>query len=641
MNFMMRTCTLVSLAAAAGLACGDDGNADTSDTNPVTSISEPTTPSEATVSSATEPPTPTTGDATTAAAGTQGSESGPTTDTPPTGESGETGVTTVSTGETGVTTASTGETTDTASSTGGGTCAQGDIVCDGGTAKVCDGNGGFESEQPCVAACAPDLGCVACIPGEGQCVGDLVQVCKPDGSGYDDGPTCDGLIGLACDPQLGQCAGPCAELGGLSYIGCDYYPVVTAQLDNFIDDNPFAVGVANTSADVATVTVTQGGQTIATVDVAPNSVELLILPWVDDLVLGNGPSTIAPDGAYRLRATRPVTVYQYNPLNADITNDASLLLPVNTWTGNYVVASWQFWQQLGNAGIYSVTASQDDTTVTVTPPNGGTPTQPGDGIDAMGHGEVVLDAGDVLQVFVASGGDSTGTLIHADKPIQVLGGHECTQVPIGTNACDHLEESMFPVETLAKEYFVVPPVQVPDDTKLKAIVVRVIASEPATTLTFQPDLPVNKLLADAGDFVEIAPTTQRFVVTSDKKILVAQYMVGQGGGFGTSDPDMVLAVPSEQFRDNYLVFAETGWQANYVDVIAPAGASVQVDGMNVAGFVPIGNTGFSHTHHKLSNAGDGRHAITADQQIGVSVYGVVNFGSYWYPGGLDLKVVPQ
>jgi hypothetical protein len=57
-----------------------------------------------------------------------------------------------------------------------------------------------------------------------------------------------------------------------------------------------------------------------------------------------------------------------------------------------------------------------------------------------------------------------------------MGGHECTQVPIGIAACDHLEESMFPIEALAKEYIVVPPVQVPNDQLEKAQVVRVIAA---------------------------------------------------------------------------------------------------------------------------------------------------------------------
>ncbi len=74
------------------------------------------------------------------------------------------------------------------------------------------------------------------------------------------------------------------------------------------------------------------------------------------------------------------------------------------------------------------------------------------------------------------------------------------------------------------------------------------------------DQPVAKVLALAGDFVEIPNTTNKFVVSADKKILVAEYMVGQSAGFGTSDPAFVLAVPSEQYRNNYLFYAQTGWQ---------------------------------------------------------------------------------
>ncbi|MBL9102577.1 MAG: IgGFc-binding protein [Myxococcales bacterium] len=627
-----RTCTLIAFAACTGLACGDDGRADASDSNPMT-MTGVTTPTAVTDTTGAPPPTTTTPPDTDP---TGDPSSDPSTD--PSADTGTTATTadTTATADTS-TTADTGGT----SSTGPAQCEQGDIVCDGTTAQVCDGNGGFESQTPCADACAPGLGCVACVPGSGKCDGDTVQTCSDDGTGYVDGPACDPLLGLECDPDVGACAGPCADIDSLSYIGCEYYPVVTAQLDNFIADNPFAVAVANTAGTTASVTVTRDGAVVATVDVPADSVELIELPWVDELVLGQGPSVIAPGGAYRLRSTRPVTVYQYNPLDAGITNDASLLLPVNTWTGNYVVASWQYWD-LGDAGIYSVTASQDDTTVTVTPPGGGTPTQAGDGIDAMGHGEVVLDAGDVLQVFVAPGGDSTGALVTADRPVQVLGGHECTEVPIGPNACDHLEESMFPVEALAREYFVVPPAQAPpNDALAKAVVVRVIASEPDTTLMFEPDQAVNKVLADAGDFVEIPTTTTRFVVRADKKILVAEYMVGQQAGYGASDPDMLLVVPSEQFRSDYLFYAETGWLANYVDIVAPAGASVQVDGAPASGFVAIGDTGYGHTHVKLSNAGNGVHTVTSDQRVGISVYGVQNFGSYWYPGGLDLELVPQ
>ncbi|HEY8379792.1 MAG TPA: IgGFc-binding protein, partial [Nannocystis sp.] len=191
------------------------------------------------------------------------------------------------------------------------------------------------------------------------------------------------------------------------------------------------------------------------------------------------------------------------------------------------------------------------------------------------------------------------------------------------------------------EYVVVPPVQVPNDQLDKAQMVRIIASEADTHLTFNPDQPVGKYLANAGDWIELAVTTAKFVVTADKKILVAQYMVGQSAGYGTSDPSMLLAVNPLQWRKDYLVHAPTNWVANYVDLIAKTGTQVTVDGALVANWAPIGNTEYVVAHVKLSNAGDGNHRITGDAGVGVAVGGVMNAGSYWYPGGLDLNLIPQ
>ena len=87
--------------------------------------------------------------------------------------------------------------------------------------------------------------------------------------------------------------------------------------------------------------------------------------------------------------------------------------------------------------------------------------------------------------------------------------------------------------------------------------------------------------------------------------------------------------------------APTSWIANYVDLMAKTGTNVTVDGNNAAGWKVIGNTGYSYTHVKLSNNGNGNHSIVGDGTVGVGVYGVQNYGSYWYPGGLDLDVIPQ
>ena len=69
------------------------------------------------------------------------------------------------------------------------------------------------------------------------------QVCLDDGSAWVDEQTCDEVQGLACDANSGECTGACANLG-TSYIGCDYYPVVTQQLDAYVGGNPYAVAVA-------------------------------------------------------------------------------------------------------------------------------------------------------------------------------------------------------------------------------------------------------------------------------------------------------------------------------------------------------------------------------------------------------------
>ena len=48
--------------------------------------------------------------------------------------------------------------------------------------------------------------------------------------------------------------------------------------------------------------------------------------------------------------------------------------------------------------------------------------------------------------------DLTGTEILADFPIIVFGGHECANVPLGFNFCDHIEQQMFPVPSWGAQY---------------------------------------------------------------------------------------------------------------------------------------------------------------------------------------------
>ncbi len=593
---------------------------------------------------------------------TMGSSTGTSTDGTSTGT---TAVITASSSSTGSTTSMTGSTTDmsSSSSTTGMNCPEDTLICENNTAKVCDGMGGFKSETMCPDMCVEPIGCVLCEPGTKQCNGKIPQTCSDDGMMWVDGNACDDLQGVSCDPNAGECVGACSELMlGTSYIGCDYYPVTLANLHETQPWNFFyAVVVANTTNNMATVTVTRGPNMVTQTTVGPNTAKVIQLAYENQLVKPSinesGPSLVVTDGAYRLRSNQPVTVYQYEPLDYksgnlfSYTNDASLLLPVNTWTGNYIVASRNHWFALNTynlMGFYAVVARFDNTKVTLVPSATGKVVFAGGGVAANGTGVVTLNEGDVLEVFTQSGGnqvpnpsDLTGTIINADKPVEVFGGHKCTQVPIGTNACDRLEEAMLPIETLAKKYIVTPPLIPTGGNTPKAQMVRVIATEDSTTISYDPDQPAPKMIAKAGDYFEIAKTGVDFEISSDKKILVSQYMQGQDAGGGSGDPAMALAVATEQYRTKYLVHAPINYEKNYANVTAPMGAMVTLDGAAIGGFTAIGATGYGVARVTLANNGDGNHDFVGNQPFGVTIYGYGQYTSYWYPGGLDLEILPQ
>ena len=634
MNVLNRSKVLshgAALCLALGLAaCGDDGTG----TATLTTTEAPTLPGTTSTSPAT--------DSTVSTPTDTGIVSGTGTSTAPTSEPTSTGGSTEpatepsdSSGETtmGVTTM----TTSTSSTTGMTTDTTTDATTGGSTTGVSE-----------------------CQPGDFQCAGDVSQKCGDDET-WHDYEDCDGLQGLMCDPNVGACLGVCSKFNlGQSYIGCDYYPV---SLANLHETQPwtfhYSVVVANTTGQAAQVTITRGPNMIKQLMVAANSAQVVQLPYVDALITGliddPGPSLMVQDGAYRVRSTQPVSVYQYEPLEYQIngsfsfTNDASLLLPVNTWTGNYIVASRQLWYAFGTynlPGYYAVVAQEDNTTVTVTPSATGKFVQAGGGIAANGTGQVVLNESDVLEVFTELNGfnddnlsDLTGTMISADKPVSVFGGHKCTQIPIGVDACDRLEEAMPPIETLAKEYLVTPPFLV--NNQVKAQMIRVIATEAATTISYDPPqngAPTN--LVNAGDFFEIPQNANNFKITADKKVLVAQYMQSQGLS-ESGDPAMALAVATAQYRMNYLIHAPLLYEKNFANVTAPMGANVTMDGNPINGFTAIGGSGYGVARVTIPDNADGNHTFDGDQKFGVSIYGYGQYTSYWYPGGLDLEAQPQ
>ncbi len=567
-------------------------------------------------------------------------------------------------------------------------------VGDGGMNGNCPS--GCSSCDPMTGACKD------CTPNMQVCQGDSVVNCAANGTYADIVKQCDTGNGEKCagGQCLSQCevAASTRSYIGCDYWPVT---TLTSQLNPYFDfavavANPLQIGDVVQSAP-ADITVTLGANIVATEIVMPGDVKTIILPWVPEVAQNpdcttqpgvctpkNEASVLTADGAYHLVSSIPVTVYQFSPLEFEkpqsntcvdqvpmgatchsYSNDASILLPSTAWKNEYIVMSrgTLVITQQGNPqaftipGFFTVAAVQDGTTVTVTY---SAHNEPGLNVQGQNPGDTVtymLDAGSVLEVAsqkvskpcaatssdlsgnycdLGPNYDLTGTHITSDKPIEVFGGHSCDFVPYNKWACDHIEEQLTPLDTWGQKVVVV---QTEPQTTGEPNVWRVLSGSDGNSITFDPPVHAPVTL-DTGKFVEF--TAQGgFLATGTGRILIGQFMVGENSINDTTtvgDPSLGLGVPVEQFRDNYDFLSPDTYTKNYLDIVAPDGDTLMLDGAPVMGaFTEIGGSGYGYLRVPLMA---GAHHVTGGTPFGITVSGIANFTSYLYVGGQNLGDVP-
>ncbi len=555
-------------------------------------------------------------------------------------------------------------------------CQAGPAFCQENQRWRCLPDGTWAIED-CAPLFCTDGNCLTCIPDLVGCLGNDVAKCRTDGSAWEVTESCDtDNTGRVC--EVGKCVSQCDKAGPRSNAGCEYWPVDLDQNYEFDAENQqFAVIVSNLSNQFAAqVTVYKDGLVEQQVTVAKNDLSIILLdPYNIDTAGVADPAKLL---SRRLVSTSPIVAYQFNPLaNVGVfSNDASLLLPTNALGTTYRVMSW--FQRSDEIASYFTVVPVDpgNTQVTLTV---SAPTLAGAGLDALAAGgttTVTLQQGQVLHVK-ATGAcvDLTGSLVTADKRLEVMGGHECANVPMDATCstafccCDHLEEQMFPVDTWGMHYVLAhlyPRGQAQDT-------IRVMASAPNTTVTVT-GANVTVPTLDAGKYYDFR-ITSNVEVTANRPILVAQYMEGQTsptgcsdtcddtglfgktcggvpivgkscnndtdccpGVAGIGDPSLILAVPVEQFRNDYVFLVPTKYAYNYVNVIAPAGATVTLDGspIPVGQFQPIASGTLVATAMAVT---EGVHRLSAPEKINVVVYGWDQYVSYGYAGGMNVNTL--
>jgi hypothetical protein len=571
---------------------------------------------------------------------------------------------------------------------------EGEHECDGDDYLVCT-DGVWTLVESCPTMCDATLGCVECIPSDTTCDGDVVMICNDDGMGYTAGEDCT-AAGQVCWDGVCVDADPCqAAFENSSNIGCEYWAVDLDNAQNSFDDaasGQFAVAVANIGSNgPATVSVeinnAAQGASLDLELVEQHVIEELglyvfLLPRRDvdggdftDNHVDDGPQTRLSSDAFRITSDVPVVAYQFNTLDQQFSNDASLLLPTSALGKDHLVLGYSPsgpTDTVGspkNHGYITIVGAYEGTAVTVTP---SFDIMAGEGIDAITAGtptNFTIGPFDVVNLetrFVTLGDlaggnfpDLSGTTVTSDSPVAVFFGTDLSVVTdtelfsdTDDSSCcaEHLEEQILPSLAMGQK-FVVSHSAMRSSGTPEEDYYRVMAYQTATVTTSLP-APNDSFTLAAGEYKEFF-TNQGFVMqTADGYLHVAQFLVSGGdvpnpiGGAG--DPSLMYIPAVDQRRGLYVFTTGVGFSYNAAVISMPADTVATIDGLDVAtsctGPRSDGEIdGVAYEAWECEIA-DGAHTVysgtdpdSATIPIGVYFYSYYNAGSIAYPAGSDLR----
>jgi hypothetical protein len=563
--------------------------------------------------------------------------------------------------------------------------------CLGNVYVPCKADGTPDNPVDCPKACAPGKGCVECVPGGHVCVGNEVHVCgddaTPSGTVVE---TCDVSAGKVCSE--GVCKGGCEIAAGQpSNVGCEFWAVDLDQQDGLNDpaSAPWGVVLSNAGQSPANVTIElneapvgkpPSPKVVTQVTVDPGSLKNITLP-TRELDCGIKPNDYASPGtclssnAYRITSSSPIVVYQFNVFTNAYSNDASLLLPTNALGQIYRVIGWPAGHPVPisfpgigtivDRSYVTIVGVKPNTQVKVRPSwriKGNPPiaaTMPGGDIEVtIGPFDVLnLETDDAtFQDNAKTVADLSATLVQASQPVAVFSGVETTSAPGGvltvptppgwqsgdTCCLDHLEDQMFPVESVGTHYVITrSPIRSTGSFHEPDILRFVGVAEPATVTT-NLDPPFDSFTLQPGE-VKTTWTQDDIVVSATKPVIVGQIQVSNQyvDGPALGDPSLTVFPPVEQFRTEYVILTPPSWTQNWVVIASESGSLVKLDDKPTVGciFSQAGTLDGKTYAAIRCPVTDGVHRLSGDKPFGIIAYGYGSAGSYAFAGGADVKHV--
>lgn len=333
-----------------------------------------------------------------------------------------------------------------------------------------------------------------------------------------------------------------------------------------------------------------------------------------------------------ITSANPIAIYAH--IFAQQSSGATLLLPVNTMGKDYY--SINYTQKSNIAGAESalmVIATEDSTTIQITPPPANTELKPTTVNLSKGQVYELLNTTDLTGARIQSVSSGTSTC----KKIAVFTGSTRILIGCSNTSSDNLFQQVYPTASWGKDYITVPLKNRPYD------VFRIIMSDPNTVLTVN-GATISPAAYAKSMFYEFNSTTPN-IINADKPIQVVQYAITQGNGENCQnlpddrgDPEMIFLTPLEQTLDHVTLYSTSNFEIlqSYINVLIPAAGvpSFLLDGNNNVQFSPVGNgTGYFYAQVPVAA---GTHTISAGAGFNAIAYGFGTYESYGYAAGANL-----
>ena len=323
---------------------------------------------------------------------------------------------------------------------------------------------------------------------------------------------------------------------------------------------------------------------------------------------------------------------------------------IGNGTYEYFVVSTDSVQSTSNSAFLLVGCA-DNTTITITPTQLVTvPTYPQNTtqsytqVSSGTSRQITLHAMQTL--IVESLVDLTGSRVVSNKPLTVISGHECGNVPTYQSYCQHLTEQIPPTSTWGRRFLLVP-----FGGRNVGQYFKIVSSQSNTTISRTCNTVTStQTLSSAGNsFTFFTSSTTYCYVASNKPVMVSQLGIGGGDGRDNIGDPIISILPSlNKYTNSYTFFSLNTSDFNIHQISVSVLAqyyqpnSIRLDGQAItatwSAIYNSGGTVVGYGCHQ-SVTGGVSHTVSHDNPSGklaVVVYGWETgaLRSYGYLAGL-------